>query len=427
MSRILFVDDEPKVLEGLRRMLRGMRHQWDMAFCPGGAEALACLDQNPCEVVVTDMRMPGMDGAELLEELLVRHPATARVVLSGQCEREAVLKAVGPAHQFLTKPCESEAVKRTLLRIEGLRSRLPDPWHREIVARLRSLPSPPSLYKQLRAELDADRPDADRVASLLARDVAAAAKLLQLVSSSFFGTPKRVGEVRQAAGLLGLDTLKAVTCCPGVLRPFPDLVDPKAVDWVAAHALRVEAAARRIALSETHDPMEVGQAALAGLLHDIGLWVLADAQPERFAPLPNLVRAKRITFWEAERQGGTATHTDLGGYLLGLWGLPDPIVEAAAWHHTPHQSSEAAGKVLAIVHVANALVEAAEVGLAPEQAAIDHAFLARAGLHDRLGVWCRAAMPLATDEVAAWGATCPAGCRWTLWRADHDRTRALRR
>lgn len=401
MSRILFVDDEPKVLEGLRRMLRGMRHRWEMAFCPGGAEALASLDQNPCDVVVTDMRMPGMDGAELLEEVLVRHPATARVVLSGQCEREAVLKAVGPAHQFLTKPCESETVKRTLLRIEGLRGRLPDPWHRQIVSRLRSLPSPQPLYRRLRAELDAERPEAERVPSLLAGDVAAAAKLLQLVSSSFFGTPQRVGDVGRAASLLGLDTLKAIARCPGAFRPFADQVAPSAAAWAAAHALRVQAAARQIALLETTDPLAAGQIALAGLLHDAGLWVLADAQPERFGQLLGIAAAERISVWEAERRECAATHADLGGYLLGLWGLPDPIVEAAAFHHAPSQSAGGAEQVLAIVHVANAVVEAVEAGLAPPHAAIDHPFLVRLGLQDRLGVWCQAAMPAAMQEAAA--------------------------
>ncbi len=401
MSRILFVDDEPKVLEGLRRMLRSMRHQWEMEFCPGGAEALQCLAQRPFDVVVTDMRMPGMDGAELLEEVLVRHPATARVVLSGQCDRDTVLKTVGPAHQFLTKPCDSETVKRTLERIAGLGARLPDHWHRQMVSRLRSLPTPEPVYRRLRAELEADRPNAELVARLLSGDAGSAAKVLQLVSSSFFGTPQRVGDVGRAAGLLGLETLKAVARCPGVLRPFGEQQTAAAIEHLASHAARVQAAARRIAETEALDSLTVGQIGLAGLLHDMGLWVLADAQPDRFARLLAAARTERISPWQAEIREGLATHADLGGYLLGLWGLSDGIVEAAAFHHTPSQSTRLADDALVIVHVADAVVEAVETGRDPAQAEIDRAFLARRGRLDRLADWCQAAFGATCTEAAA--------------------------
>lgn len=401
MSRILFVDDEPKVLEGLRRMLRGMRHQWEMAFCPSGAEALECLQQSEFDVVVTDMRMPAMDGAELLEEVLVRHPAAARVVLSGQCDRDTVLKTVGLAHQFLTKPCDSETVKRTLQRIAGLGSRLPDLWHRQMVSRLRSLPTPASLYDRLKCELEAERPNAEGIARLLSSDVASAAKVLQLVSSSFFGTPQRVGDLGRAAGLLGLETLKAVTRCPGVLRPFAVPPDPQAIEGLAAHAVRVQAAARSIAETEANDPLAAGEIALAGLLHDVGLWVLADAQPDRFRRLIALARSQRTGLWHVEMLDNEATHTALGGYLLGLWGLPDALVESAAFHHTPSQSSGANGNALAIVHVANAVVEALETARGPEQAEIDRPFLARLHRLERLPAWCEAVLRVTCPEAAA--------------------------
>jgi len=401
MSRILFVDDEPKVLEGLRRMLRGMRHQWEMAFCPGGAEALECLGQREFDVVVTDMRMPGMDGAELLEEVLVRHPAAARVVLSGQCDRDTVLKTVGLAHQFLTKPCDSETVKRTLQRIAGLGARLPDPWHRQMVSRLRSLPTPAPLYARLKGELEADRPGSEGIAKLLSGDVASAAKVLQLVSSSFFGTPQRVGDLGRAAGLLGLDTLKAVARCPGVLRPLALETNPQGIESLVAHAARVQAAARRIAEIESRDPVVVGEIGLAGLLHDAGLWVLADAQPDRFSQLLAAARAERVSPWQLEAQGAGATHAALGGYLLGLWGLGDALVESAAFHHAPSQSTGAADHALAIVHVANAVVEALEAGRGPEQADIDRPFLARLARLERLPAWCQAAVRGTWSEAAA--------------------------
>lgn len=104
-KRVLFVDDEQEVLEGLRNLLRRNRHEWDMVFALGGYEALAELSRGTVDVVVTDMRMPGMDGAQLLAQVKTVSPSTARLVLSGHAEKEAILRALPVAHQFLSKPC----------------------------------------------------------------------------------------------------------------------------------------------------------------------------------------------------------------------------------------------------------------------------------------------------------------------------------
>jgi len=112
--KILFVDDEPQILQGLQRMLRALRGEWDMGFVEGGAEALSLLQREPFDVVVTDMRMPGMDGVQLLRELKLRFPGVIRIVLSGYSDQEMVLKSVPLAHQFLSKPCSPEILISTI-------------------------------------------------------------------------------------------------------------------------------------------------------------------------------------------------------------------------------------------------------------------------------------------------------------------------
>ena len=143
-KRILFVDDEPNVLSGLRRMLRSMRREWFMAFAHSGLEALAMLDDTPFDIVVTDMRMPGMDGAALLKQVMHRHPKTVRIVLSGQADREEILRAVGPIHQYLSKPCDAETIKATLTRACALDGLLPDDHLKELISKMETLPSLPS-------------------------------------------------------------------------------------------------------------------------------------------------------------------------------------------------------------------------------------------------------------------------------------------
>ena len=119
--RVIFVDDEPRVLEGLKRMLRPKRNEWQMTFVGSAQAALDALKAEPCEVVVTDMRMPGMNGAELLEVVQREYPDTIRLILSGQAETESVMKALGVSHQFLSKPCDAEILQGTISRAFALR------------------------------------------------------------------------------------------------------------------------------------------------------------------------------------------------------------------------------------------------------------------------------------------------------------------
>src|SRR5579862_1975913 len=114
MKRILFVDDERRVLEGLQRMLRPHRSQWHMRFANSGQEALAMLEEGSYDVIVSDMRMPGMDGAQLLETVRERYPGMIRIVLSGHSDVEAALRAVPVAHQFLAKPCDAEKLQAAI-------------------------------------------------------------------------------------------------------------------------------------------------------------------------------------------------------------------------------------------------------------------------------------------------------------------------
>src|ERR1700722_16735111 len=110
MMRLLFVDDEPRVLQGLKQSRRGKRKIWDMVFAEGGAGALAELERGRFDAIVTDMRMPGMDGAELLNRVKCAQPEALRIILSGQMDPGAAVRAASSAHRFLAKPCDSDTL-----------------------------------------------------------------------------------------------------------------------------------------------------------------------------------------------------------------------------------------------------------------------------------------------------------------------------
>ena len=124
MKTLLFVDDEPKVLQGLQRQLRPMRHEWDMNFAENASQALEFMSARPVDIVVSDMMMPGMDGSELLKAIIQLRPQTVRIILSGHSDREAVLRLVGPAHQYISKPCDADELRRAIERDFSLVVRL---------------------------------------------------------------------------------------------------------------------------------------------------------------------------------------------------------------------------------------------------------------------------------------------------------------
>ncbi len=111
MKRILFVDDEQNILDGERRMLHAARNRWQMEFATGGAAALLACKRCAFDVVVTDLRMPGMDGAELLQHMRDQFPGTARIILSGYSEAALAARAVPVAYRILGKPCNAKTLQ----------------------------------------------------------------------------------------------------------------------------------------------------------------------------------------------------------------------------------------------------------------------------------------------------------------------------
>ena len=280
MKSLLFVDDEPRVLLGLERQLRGLRAEWDMKFVSGGAEALAFLESTTVDVIVTDMLMPGMDGAQLLTEVRSRHPKTVRLVLSGHSSRESVLWLVGPAHQCLSKPCNPEELRAALVRAFALRDLLSSDQLRQLASRIRSLPTLPDLYTRLAEELRKDEPCIGTVSAIISKDVGMTAKILQLVNSAFFGLPQPAATLSEAVTYLGLSTIQSLVLSLKLFSQFdPWAVQSFSIESLEEHSWLVGVLAQRIAQRERCDPKVSDHCFLAGMLHDVGHLILAAGLP----------------------------------------------------------------------------------------------------------------------------------------------------
>lgn len=387
-KRILFVDDESMVLTGLQRSLRPMRAEWEMVFAAGGDEALAAIDKQTFDIIVTDMRMPGMDGAQLLEEVQKRSPQTLRMVLSGQSDRETILRSVNPAHQFISKPCEGEELKSRLIRAFALKNLLQNPGLRELVTKLDSLPSLPYAYLKLNEELRRPEPSLQKIDELIGADMAMTAKILKLVNSAFFCLPCEISSASHAVQLLGLDTLRTLVITAHVFEQFQSrLLTADDVRQISDHSLAVSNSAKKIAIFEHADQRIQNESFTAGLLHDAGKLILASTLGEQYGKVLEYREQADIGLYAAECELLGCSHAQVAAYLFGLWGLPSTIVEAVAWHHDPAGSLSVKFSPLAAVHVASAYHDEKSSSRLRDRTPIDGAFLAGIGCAEREQAW----------------------------------------
>ena len=377
-KRILFVDDEAPILNGLRVRLHRLRDKWDMQFVESGALALQALECSHHDVVVTDMRMPGLDGAELLSRVRDRWPDTVRIVLSGYSELQQVVRLVPFAHQYYSKPCEAGQLENLIDRCLRLHELLRLPALRAVVGRVCKLPAMPRIYARLQSMLASDTASVHDVAELVASDAAIAAKVLQLVNSAFFRLARRITNIEQAVLHLGFGAIRNLVISAEVFSRWPGCGTRSVlnVDKLQSHVHLVAAAARSLAVGTPR----ADDALLAGLLHDIGYWVLANECPDELADAVARAAALQIPLHEAESQVIGASHAQIGAYLLGIWGLPFPVIEAVAYHHTPESISQSEMDPLGALALAHALLpvddtEAFNAPLVPDPK-VDARFLA---------------------------------------------------
>jgi HD-like signal output (HDOD) protein len=399
--RILFVDDESKVLRGLQRMLRAMRDEWDMAFAQSAEQALDALAVEHFDVLVTDMRMPGMDGAQLLTTVRRRHPEVVRVVLSGHSEQESILRSVGTTHQYLAKPCDPEQLKNVIARACALRDTLTDESLRQLVSQMNTLPSLPQTYVKIMETLRSPDASTKEVGQIIAGDVGMTAKILQIVNSAFFGLRRHVPDPVQAAALLGIDILKALVLSVHIFSQLDEAtVEGFSLEALRTHSTVTATLAKRTAAAEDCDARSCDHAFMAGLLHDVGKLIIAANVPERYRDVLRLAREEGLASWVAEERLLATTHAEVGAYLLGIWGLPDPIIEAVAFHHHPDGAPVSTFNALAAVHIADCLQHEEDAASpAPDNERLNAEFLARMGLSARLPAWRELHLALVQEGV----------------------------
>lgn len=384
-QRVLFVDDEVGVLQGLSRLLFEM-DEWDMVFVDSGEKALEELRRGRFDVIVSDMCMPGMDGAMLLSRVHAEWPAVVRIILTGHSELEATFRAMPVAHSFLTKPCKPGLVQQVVGKSCALASLLDDEALRTLAGSIVALPVQPDVHASLLDAVADSRVDMSRVAALVRGDVGLSSKVLHLTNSAFFGSPCNFVSVDRALSYIGAGMFRRLVLSRKVFGTGGDALarDGLSLEIEQRHAAACADLAYRIAPR----PEQRDDVFLAGLFHDVGKLIWASRQPGTDAayggPLSHECRAR------------------LGAYLLGLWGLERHVVDAVAYHHDPATASGAAAELATVVHVADGLSRALDEERSGRggELMVDVGHLERTGALSKLDEWRQMSRTLGDRESA---------------------------
>lgn len=383
---ILFVDDDPMVLQGLKRSLDEYSDHWKADFAASGKDALQKLSEKHYDAIVTDMHMPVMDGIQLLDLVSKTSPGVMRFVLSGHVTDLQVMRATTIAHQMIAKLSDIDHIFTIVERACRLRDTLTDPKLQELVTEIKHLPSVPALYNQLIKELDSPNTSIQSVGNIIAKDTAMTAKILQLVNSAFFGLPDAISSPHRAVTILGLNTVKALVLGIHIFSEYQDHgIFPTTINSIWKHSLLVSSVANKLAQQIHLSTQDQENARVSGILHDIGKLALM-SMPDITTRVP-VLRKGEISV-EMEYSVLKTSHAEIGGYLLGMWGLPSPIVDVVTFHHKPNSKSGDNPDLLSVLYIANGLANMVHNEMETNYPKyLDMAYLERIGLVNQLDEW----------------------------------------
>lgn len=338
------------------RELERLSPESELNILNNHAGVIDYLKSHPCDVLICDLNTTGMAGTQWLNEVGQAFPQVVRFIIAELAEKETISKFVTGAHQFLPRPCNPASLQREIGRALMLEKWLSNPQMKQLIGRIRSFPTIPSLYFEVLKELRSPDPSAQRVGEIVAKDMAMCTKILQVLNSSFYSLPRQITDTTEAVNVLGFEMVKSLVLCIQVFSQF-DKIKPVyfSIDKLWRHSTSVAHAARKIARFEEMGERVAEEAYTAGLLHDIGKLILVTNFADQYRQVQENSRRNQTLICDAEKEAFGATHAEIGAYLLGIWGMPLSLAETTAFHHFPMRDENRTPGALLAVHAGNAL------------------------------------------------------------------------
>jgi len=388
---ILFVDDNVNVINGIQRQLRPYREQWQLFFANSGSQALKLMTQHPIDLIVSDMMMPEMRGDKLLTIVSEHYPATVRMILSGDADEETLKNGLEVAHQYLSKPCNSETLREAISQIFKIQACLRNPLIVAGIGDANQLPSLPRVYQELNAAIANENSTIRDIAEIFSSDMVLSAKLLQLVNSPYFGLNRVISSLTDAITLIGLKKLNNLVLSVHVKTSFPvsSRETERYMEYLWQDSIRVSELARLIALSENQQEDRPDQAYLGGLLHNMGLLIFLSRGGDKLKLLMDLVKNTETPVPELEMTIFGFTRSEAAAYVLSLWKIPPRIIEAILLQNTPNDTDYNGVSALTAVHAASCLLKPSVMSCCERlfEMNLDTDYLQRINKLERLPDW----------------------------------------
>ena len=327
---------------------------YEVFTADSGAKALNLLHSRKFDVVVTDLTMPEMDGLRFLAHVVKHQPDCARLILSGYADRIQIARCLFVGHRYFNKPCEVKPLADLLIRLASFRDLVANDKVRRIIGGIGALPGPPETFLKIEKALESPRSSIQDVAEVVEQDVVVAAKLLQIVNSAHFGIRHKVVSITEAVQLVGIEAVRGLVLglqAFASYREHPGKKAPPAQLW--DHSLRTALSARRIARGQHFSYQTADRAFLAGLLHDVGRIVIDANAPEERAEVNEFAKKFGVSLAESEKRRFGATHGEIGGYLLALWGIDDEVVRIVQHQESLTNFDGNEPAAIAALHVAH--------------------------------------------------------------------------
>ena len=357
LGHILFVDDEINILKSLRRAF--MQANLNLFIASNPEEAFDVLRQDSIDLIVSDYKMPGMNGLQFLQEIKNKYPSIIRVMLSGYVDNATVLKALtsGLVTTFFSKPWDNKVLIAKINHLLQLKKRLNNKYLLELFHSIQHLPSIPTLYQEF---LDAIHREANykELAGIVNKDVSIATEILRISNSAYFGGG-RTASVEQAIMILGINIVKDIVITLSLFKDKPlSGIQYHYFNQVLKHSSLVNFYMPKVYKILFEKPLNT-QFTSVGITHDIGKIILLQYFPERYnAILQHQKQEEGMGFYESEIALGYrySTHTEIGAYLLDLWNFPQVSIEAALFHHSPEKGGLLYPDTLMALLLTNAFV-----------------------------------------------------------------------
>ncbi len=384
--RVMFVGEDQELWPDLLRS--SSSEGWAMTFAHTADEALVALDEQSFDAIISNLNLRGMSGPEFLHEVRNRRSDVWRFLRADPRSVQDTRGWAGAAHQLIEFPAGAEAIQQRLTKAFREEFWKPGAIAQTLLTTCPVLPSLPKVYHRILDLLNSPDASLEKIGALIEQDPPMSAKILKLVNSAIFALRLDVNRASEAVMYLGIETTKAILLLAHSTSAFHPIERIHfSMEQLVRHSVATARFARWISQEECPRGQTPDQAYTAGLLHDIGKFLLAANRPEAYGRAIQHARKNQLSLRQAEMDFFGADHAEIGGALLASWGLPQPIVEAVALHHAPRWFGEPSFCPATAVHAANFLAIEDDAGRHTELPTLDEEYLSAGGVNESIHAW----------------------------------------